>query len=63
LTAQPSEIRSIIDTTIKEATVEPKAITQVGIKLMKFCAKHDLVKVGEQVQSYSEPLNARYVCN
>ena len=63
LTAQPSEIRSIIDSVIKEATVEPKAITQVGIKLMKFCAKHDLVKVGEQVQSYSEPLNARYVCN
>jgi len=63
LTAQPSEIRSIIDSVIKEATAEPKAITQVGIKLMKFCAKHDLVKVGEQVQSYSEPLNARYVCN
>mgnify|MGYP001270802455 FL=1 len=63
LTAQPDNIRSIIDSVIKDATVEPKAITQVGIKLMKFCAKHDLVKVGEQVQSYSEPLNARYVCN
>ena len=63
LTAQPDNIRSIIDSVIKDATVEPKALTQVGIKLMKFCAKHDLVKVGEQVQSYSEPLNARYVCN
>ena len=63
LTAQPDNIRSIIDSVIKDATVEPKAITQVGIKLMKFCAKHDLVKVGEQVQSYSVPLNARYVCN
>ena len=63
LTAQPDNIRSIIDSVIKDATVEPKAITQVGIKLMKFCSKHDLVKVGEQVQSYSEPLNARYLCN
>tara|TARA_B100001057_G_scaffold476201_1_gene543874 strand:- start:2470 stop:3459 length:990 start_codon:yes stop_codon:yes gene_type:complete len=63
LTAQPGNIRSIINDVIEDATEKPKAITQVGIKLMKFCAKHDLVKVGEQVQSYSEPLNARYVCN
>ena len=63
LSAQPDNIKSLIAEVIKGATVEPKAITQVGIKLMKFCAKHDLVKVGEQVQSYSEPLNARYVCN
>ena len=63
LSAQPDNIKGIIADVIKDATVEPKAITQVGIKLMKFCAKHDLVKVGEQVQSYSEPLNARYVCN
>jgi 5'-3' exonuclease len=63
LTAQPGDIRSIINDVIEDATEKPKAITQVGIKLMKFCAKHDLVKVGEQVQSYSEPLNARYVCN
>ena len=63
LTAQPGDIRSIINDVIEDATEQPKAITQVGIKLMKFCAKHDLVKVGEQVQSYSEPLNARYVCN
>jgi len=63
LTAQPDDIRSIINEVIGDATTQPKAITQVGIKLMKFCAKHDLVKVGEQVQSYSEPLNARYVCN
>ena len=63
LTAQPDNIRNIINEVIENATQKPKAITQVGIKLMKFCAKHDLVKVGEQVQSYSEPLNARYVCN
>ena len=60
LTAQPAEIRDIINATITE-NAKPKEISQVGIKLMKFCAKHDLIKVGEQVQSYSEPLNARYV--
>ena len=37
-----------------------KNVSQVGIRLMKFCAKYDLVKVSEQAQSYSDPLNARY---
>ena len=58
LTAQPPEIREIINTTIAE--VEPKDITQVGMRLMKFCAKWDMQRIADQAASYSEPLQARY---
>ena len=61
LSAQPQNIRKIINDTIEDATETPKEVGQVGIKLMKFCAKHDMVKISEQAQSFSEPLNARYV--
>ena len=40
--------------------VKTKEISQVGMKLMKFCAKWDLQRVSEQAQLYAEPLNARY---
>ena len=60
LTAQPSEIRNIITETINTAITAEKNIPQVGIRLMKFCAEFDLQKISEQVQSYAEPLNARY---
>ena len=58
LTAQPAEIREIINNTIAE--VEPKNISQVGLRLIKFCAKWDMQKIADQAQSFSEPLNARY---
>jgi hypothetical protein len=61
LTAQPNEIKLIIKETIKTATIANKSIPQVGIRLLKFCAEYDLQKISEQVQSYAEPLNARYV--
>ena len=60
LSAQPSNIRSIINDVVKEAIENPKAVTQVGMKLMKFCAKWDLQRVSEQAQLYAEPLNGRY---
>jgi 5'-3' exonuclease len=58
LTAQPSDIREIINTTIAE--VEPKNISQVGMRLMKFCAKWDMQRIADQAASYAEPLQARY---
>jgi hypothetical protein len=60
LTAQPGNIRSIINDVVEDATENPKAVTQVGMKLMKFCAKWDLQRVSEQAQLYAEPLNGRY---
>jgi len=58
LTAQPADIREIINTTISD--VEPKAITQVGLRLMKFCAKWDMQRVADQANLFAEPLQARY---
>ena len=61
LTAQPVNIKDLIKDTIQTATTADKNIPQVGIRLLKFCAEFDLQKVSEQVTSYVEPLNARYV--
>jgi hypothetical protein len=60
LSAQPADIKVIIDETIDTATNEEKNISQVGIRLLKFCAEYDLVKISEQVTSFAEPLNSRY---
>ena len=60
LTAQPDEIRNLIQETIDQEIQKDKNIPQVGIRLLKFCAAFDLQKISEQVESYAEPLNARY---
>jgi 5'-3' exonuclease len=61
LTAQPESVRQTIDQTVN--TVQPKNVTQVGMKLMKFCAKWNLQRVADQSAQYAEPLNARYCCD
>jgi len=61
LTAQPDDIKTLIKETINTATTAEKNISQVGIRLLKLCAEYDLIKISEQVQSYAEPLNARYI--
>jgi 5'-3' exonuclease len=61
LTAQPDNIKELIKETINTATTADKNIPQVGIRLLKFCAEYDLQKISEQVTSYAEPLNARYI--
>jgi 5'-3' exonuclease len=60
LTAQPAEIRNLIQETIDQEIQKGKNIPQVGIRLLKFCAAFDLQKISEQIESYAEPLNARY---
>ena len=59
LTAQPEHIREIINNTI--CKVEAKDVTQVGMRLMKFCARWDLQRIADQAQSFAEPLQAKYV--
>jgi 5'-3' exonuclease len=61
LAHQPDDIKEIIATTIAEATGANKNISQVGLRLMKFCGLYDLKKIAEQAQAYAEPLNARYI--
>jgi hypothetical protein len=61
LTAQPEDIRALINETIDSAKNADKNISQVGVRLLKFCSEFDLQKLSEQVTSYAEPLNARYI--
>jgi len=61
LSYQPDHIKEIIAATIAETTNSNKNVSQVGVKLMKFCGLYDLKKISEQAQSYAEPLNARYI--
>jgi 5'-3' exonuclease len=60
LSHQPDDIKAIIKETIATSTAANKNISQVGIKLMKFCNLYDLRKIVDQAASYAEPLNARY---
>jgi hypothetical protein len=60
LSHQPDHIKETIASTISTAIEENKNISQVGIRLMKFCNLYDLKKIADQAQSYAEPLNARY---
>ncbi len=61
LNHQPDHIKQIIDETIKEQTKDPKNISQVGIRLMKFCQLYDMKKIVDSIQSYAEPFQARYI--
>jgi len=61
LSYQPDHIKEIIAITIAETVNSNKNVSQVGVKLMKFCGLYDLKKISEQAQSYAEPLNARYI--
>lgn len=58
LTAQPDDIKEVIVDTI--LGVEPKQVPQVGVNLMKFCAKWRLQRVSDQAESFAKPLTARY---
>jgi len=60
LAAQPLEVKKLIEDTVKDPKHREKKIPQVGTRLLKFCTEFDLQKISEQVQSYAEPLNARY---
>jgi 5'-3' exonuclease len=59
LTAQPGNIRSIINDVVEEH-MTPKDVSQVGMRLMKFCAKWDMQRIADQAASFAEPLQARY---
>jgi 5'-3' exonuclease len=58
LTAQPEHIKTEINNTIQTAT--SKNISQVGMRLMKFCARWDLQRIADNAAQFSEPLQARY---
>ena len=59
LTKQPDHIKEIIFDTISVTTESPKQVANVGIHMLKFCSKHDLVRIRDNVKFYAEPFNAR----
>tara|TARA_B100000941_G_C28500464_1_gene553826 strand:+ start:581 stop:1552 length:972 start_codon:yes stop_codon:yes gene_type:complete len=56
LNAQPNDIKIQIDECIS-LSKKKEQISQVGIHLMRFCGKHNLVKIGEQVNDHVKYLN------
>ena len=58
LTAQPDNIRFLINQTIE--SVQEKKVSQVGMRLMKFCAQWDLQRILEHANSYADMLNSNY---
>jgi len=59
LTAQPDDIKQCIRETIDTNAV-PKDVTQVGIRMLKFCNAWDMKKIADNIQSYAEPFQAKY---
>jgi 5'-3' exonuclease len=59
LTAQPEDVKQCIKETIKAGTV-PKNITQVGLRMLKFCNTWGQgIDLGH-MQAYAEPFQAKY---
>lgn len=59
LTAQPQDIKDVIDVAIASG-LRHTTIPQVGVHFMRFCGKHELVKLSEQADSFARWLNAPY---
>ena len=59
LRAQPEEIKQAVDSAINEQ-ISHRAVSQVGVKFMRFCGVHDLVRLSEQAEQYARWLNQPY---
>lgn len=59
LTAQPDDIKVIIAETISNASTN-KNNPQIGLHFLKFCGRHNLVKISDQAQQYAEIFSAGY---
>jgi 5'-3' exonuclease len=59
LTAQPDEVKHIVDTCIREQRSH-KDVGQVGVRFMQFCGKYDLIKCSESADSFGRWMNETY---
>ena len=59
LTAQPDDIKQKMADTISTASVS-KNQSQIGMHFLKFCGRHNLIKLSEQATQYAEIFSARY---
>ena len=59
LTAQPDEIKQVVDTAIR-TQISHKDVGQVGTHFLKFCGKYELTKLSESAESIGRWLNKTY---
>jgi 5'-3' exonuclease len=59
LTAQPEDMKQKFDQRIKES-VRVTTTPQVGVHFMRFCGKHNLEKISQNVEAFSKWLNTPY---
>ena len=59
LTAQPVDVRELVDTAIREQ-ISHKDIGQVGMRFLKFCGKYELNRASESAEQFSRWLNQTY---
>lgn len=59
LTAQPEEIKLAVDTAIREQ-ISHKDNGQIGIRFLKYCGRHQLVKLSESAEQFSRWLSNTY---
>jgi hypothetical protein len=59
LTAQPDEIKAVVDAAIREQ-ISHKDVGQVGVHFLKFCGKFDLVKLSDHADTVSRWMNETY---
>ena len=59
LTAQPDEVKAIVDACIREQ-ISHKDVGQVGTHFLRFCGKYELTKLSEQAEAVGRWLNETY---
>ena len=59
LTAQPEEVKAVVDTTIREQ-ISHKDVGQVGVRFLQFCGKYKLNKCSESAETFGSWLNETY---
>lgn len=57
LTCQPDDIKQNIDSYLM--SIEPKNVSMVGAKFIKFCGKYDLERMGQNAQGVAEILSQK----
>ena len=60
LTAQPQDVKDKVDNAIRTG-VRVTTTPQVGVHLLRFCAKYELNKISEQSDTYAKWLNNPYI--
>lgn len=59
LTAQPQEMKDVIDATIREG-VRTTLTPQVGVNLLKLCGKYELNRISENSADFAKWLSSEY---